>query len=103
MTTRRTFSIEEKLAMLQEAEENGVTETCRRYDLSHSVLNRWKRKLQDEGVDGLKQGYPRINPEVRKLEEENRRLSPTISLETLVCMDILVIIIIFTVPSILTI
>jgi transposase-like protein len=78
MTTRRTFSVEEKLALLQEAEENGATETCRRHDLSHSVLNRWKRKFQDEGVDGLKLGYPRVNMEVRKLEEENRRLKKII-------------------------
>ena len=78
MTTRRSFSIEEKLALLQEAEEIGVTETCRRHDLSSSVIHRWKHKFQDDGVEGLKPGYPRIDPQVRRLEEENRRLKKII-------------------------
>jgi transposase-like protein len=78
MTKRRTFSIEEKLALLREAEDNGITETCRRHDLSHSVVNRWKVKFQHEGVDGLKPGYPKVDPEVRRLEDENRRLKKII-------------------------
>ncbi|MCF8227256.1 MAG: transposase [Bacteroidales bacterium] len=64
MTKRRSFSIEEKLALLQEVEEIGVTETCRRHDLSHSVINRWRKKFEAEGVEGLKVGYPRVDPQV---------------------------------------
>jgi len=78
MTKRRSFSIEEKLALLQEVEEIGVTETCRRHDLSHSVINRWRKKFEADGVEGLKAGYPRVDPQVRRLEDENRRLKKII-------------------------
>jgi transposase-like protein len=54
MSKRRNFSIEEKLEFLQEVEEVGITETCHRHDLSHSVVNRWRRKFESDGVDGLK-------------------------------------------------
>jgi transposase-like protein len=78
MSKRRNFSIEEKLAFLQEVEEVGITETCRRHDLSHSVVNRWRRKFESDGVDGLKPGYSSVNPQVRKLEDENKRLKKII-------------------------
>ena len=78
MTKRRNFSVEEKLALLQEVEEFGVTETCRRHDLSHSVINRWRKRFEAEGVDGLKGGYTKVDPQVRKLEDENRRLKKII-------------------------
>ncbi|HOI00973.1 MAG TPA: transposase [Bacteroidales bacterium] len=78
MKKRRTFSIEEKLSLLREPESNGITETCRRHDLSHSVFNRWKYKFHQEGVEGLKPGYPKVDPEVRRLEDENRRLKKII-------------------------
>ena len=75
---RRNFSIEEKLALLREAEEIGITETCRRHDLSHSVINRWRHRFADAGVDGLQGGGTRVDPQVRRLEEENRRLKKII-------------------------
>ena len=78
MAQRRTFSIEEKLALLREVEEIGVTETCRRHDLSHSVINRWRKRFEAEGVDGLHGVITRVDPQVRKLEDENRRLKKII-------------------------
>ena len=78
MSKRRTFSIEEKLSVLREVEENGITETCRRHDLSHSVVNRWRKKFESDGVDGLTPGYGKADPQVRKLEDENKRLKKII-------------------------
>jgi transposase-like protein len=78
MSKRRTFSIEEKLSVLREVEENGITETCRRHDLSHSVVSRWRRKFESDGVDGLTSGHSKIDPQVRKLEDENKRLKKII-------------------------
>jgi len=53
MSKRRNFSIEEKLSVLREVEENGITETCRRHDLSHSVVSRWRRKFESyTWIDG---------------------------------------------------
>ena len=76
---RRQFTPEEKHSILQEAEQNGVTETCRKYNLAHSVLAYWKKKYLSKGKDGLKGGYRRVDPEVRALEEENERLKRIIA------------------------
>ena len=77
--TRRQFTPEEKFSILQESEREGVTETARKYNLAHSVLNYWKKKYLSKGKDGLKASYRKIDPEVRKLEEENERLKRLIA------------------------
>lgn len=77
--SRRQFSPEEKHSILQEAEREGHSETCRKYNLASSVLAYWKRKYLTKGKDGLKPGYKRIDPEVRALEEENERLKRIIA------------------------
>lgn len=77
--SRRQFSPEEKHSILQEAEREGHSETCRKYNLASSVLAYWKRKYLARGKDGLKPGYKRIDPEVRALEEENERLKRIIA------------------------
>lgn len=77
--SRRQFSPEEKHSILQEAEQEGHSETCRKYNLASSLLSYWKRKYLARGTDGLKPGYKRIDPEVRALEEENERLKRIIA------------------------
>jgi putative transposase len=77
--SRRQFSPEEKHSILQEAEREGHSETCRKYNLAASVLAYWKRKYLAKGKDGLKPGYKRIDPELRALEEENERLKRIIA------------------------
>lgn len=77
--SRRHFSPEEKHSILQEAEREGHSETCRKYNLASSVLAYWKRKYLAKGKDGLKPGYKRIDPELRALEEENERLKRIIA------------------------
>ena len=77
--SRRQFSPEEKHSILQEAEREGHSETCRKYNLASSVLAYWKRKYLAKGRDGLKPAYKRIDPEVRALEEENERLKRIIA------------------------
>ena len=57
MKTRRQFSPEEKYSIIQEAEREGITETARKYNLAHSVLNYWKKKYLANGKDGLKAAY----------------------------------------------
>jgi len=81
--TRRQFTPEEKYSILQEAEREGVTETARKYNLAHSVLNYWKRKYLVKGKDGLKPGYKKVDPQVRSLEEENARLKKIIANQAL--------------------
>src|SRR3990172_1530182 len=75
---RRQFTPEEKVSILKEAEQEGSTETCRKYNLASSVLSYWRKKYLSKGKEGLKPGYRRVDPEIRSLEEENRRLKKII-------------------------
>lgn len=81
--TRRQFSPEEKYSILQEAEREGFTETCRKYNLATSVLSYWKRKYLAKGKDGLKLSFRKIDPQTRALEEENVRLKKIIANQAL--------------------
>lgn len=81
--TRRSFTPEERLSLIQEAEREGYMETCRKYNLSPTLLSRWKQKYQAKGAEGLKPAYRRVDPEVRALEEENERLKRIIARQAL--------------------
>jgi len=81
--TRRQFTPEEKHSILQEAEREGHTETCRKYNLASSVLASWKKKYLSQGKEGLKAAYKRVDPQVRALEEENERLKRIIAKQTI--------------------
>ena len=81
--TRRKFSVEQKLQIIQESEQIGITPTIRKYDLSPSLLLRWKHQFNSNGLAGLKPQYARIDPNVRALEEENARLKKIIANQAL--------------------
>ena len=81
--TRRQFTPEEKLSILQEAEREGTTETARKYNLAHSVVNYWKNKYLTKGKSGLKAGYKKVDPQLRALEDENVRLKNIIANQAL--------------------
>jgi len=79
MGKRRTFSPEDRLAILQEGQREGQTETCRKYNLAPSLYQGWKKKYLDKGYNGLKPSYNRVDPEKRALEEENEMLKKIIA------------------------
>lgn len=81
--TRRSFTVEQKLQIIQDSEQMGITPTLRKYNLSPSLLLRWKRQFNDNGVAGLKPQYYRVDPNVRALEEENARLKKIIANQAL--------------------
>lgn len=81
--TRRKFSPEERLAIIQEAEREGSAQTSRKYNLSPSLLGKWKQRYLGKGIEGLKSAYKRIDPEVRRLEDENERLKKIIAKQAL--------------------
>ena len=81
--TRRTFTAEDRLSLLREAENEGFTETCRKHNLSPALLSRWRKKYLAKGAEGLKPAYKRVDPEVRALEEENERLKRIIAKQAL--------------------
>lgn len=81
--SRRQFSAEQKLQIIQEAEQTGVTQTLRKHNLSHSVYLRWKNAFNQGGPSKLKPQYHKIDPELRALQEENARLKKIIGNQAL--------------------
>jgi putative transposase len=69
---RRSFSDSEKLAIINEADQFGVTQTIRKHNLSHSVFRRWKENFNSGGVSNLQSYGRQRNPEVDTLEEQIR-------------------------------
>jgi len=72
---KRTFTNEEKIRIIKEASENGVTPTCEKYGLYAASYYSWKKKLDEMGVDGLQHGMtPEHLKRIRQLEKENQLL-----------------------------
>ena len=80
---RRTFTPEDRLSILQEAQREGQAQSCRRYNLSISVMLRWMKKYPSQGINGLKPAYRKVDPGLRDLEEENERLNKNIARQAL--------------------
>lgn len=83
MRTKRSFSPEERLSILQESQREGQTATCRKYNIAPSLFIRWKKKYLEKGIDGLKPSYKRVDPVLLALEEENERLKKIIAKQAL--------------------
>ena len=77
------FTPEEKVSILQEAEREGLTEICRKYNLAHSVVSYWKKKYLAKGKPGLAGDYRRVDSKVKELEAENEKLRRIISKQAL--------------------
>jgi putative transposase len=72
---KRTWTVEEKLSMLKEAEDKGIAQTCRKYGVYQSLFHIWKEKFDQNGADGLKPQYVKRNErEIQQLKSENSRL-----------------------------
>jgi putative transposase len=80
---RRSFSVEQKLQIIQESDQIGITQTLRKHNLSHSVFLRWKNQFNAGGAKLLQPQYHKIDPEVRALQEENARLKKIIGNQAL--------------------
>src|SRR5882672_4992717 len=80
---RRKFTVEQKLQIIQEADQEGVTQALRKHNLSHSVFLRWKNQFNTGGAGSLQSQYRKIDPEVRALQEENARLKKIIGNQAL--------------------
>ena len=81
--TRRSFSVEQKLQIIQEADQIGVTQVLRKHNLSNSVFLRWKNQFNEGGAVSLQPQYKKVDPELRALQEENARLKKIIGNQAL--------------------
>jgi len=79
MSTKRKWTADEKLAILKESEQHGVTATIRKHGIYSQTLYGWKEKYDLEGQAGLSQAYKRVNPELKKLQLENQRLKEIVA------------------------
>jgi putative transposase len=82
-TTRRKFTPEERLSIIQEGQREGRAQTLRKYNISPSLYDKWRSKYLRDGLEGLKPRYKRIDPIVRDLQEENERLKRIIAKQAL--------------------
>ncbi|MGI6757330.1 MAG: transposase [Bacteroidaceae bacterium] len=80
---RRKFTPEDRLSILREAEREGRANTLRKYNISPSLYNRWRKKYLSEGLKGLKDEYKRTDPEVLALQAENERLKRIVARQAL--------------------
>ena len=82
-TTRRKFTPEERLSILQEGEREGQSLAIRKYNIAPSLNARWKHKYLHDGIYGLKDKHKKVDPELRELELENERLKRIIAKQAL--------------------
>lgn len=86
---RRNFSPEQKYEMVKDIESQAtIREGLGKYGLQYSVYRRWKRQLEVGIRSSLRSGRPRKDPEMRKLEAENRRLREALLQQSLILSDI---------------
>ena len=77
MSTRK-LTLEEKVKIVQEAEQLGFTETGLKYNISARQIYRWRDKLQKGGSKALSYGA-KIDPELKALKEENMQLKKLVA------------------------
>lgn len=80
---RRKWSAEQKLRIIQEANQYGTTETLRKYQIGQSLFYRWKLGFDNQGLQGLQPQYATIDPELKQLQLENERLKRIIANQAL--------------------
>ena len=83
MSKRRSFTKEQKMQILREAETEGMLATCRKHEIAQSLFYRWKHAFEQKGVDGLQGQYYLVDPEVKALQEENEKLKKIIGKQAL--------------------
>ncbi len=69
---KRTWSVEEKLAILKDIDSLGVVEGCRKHGIYTMTYYDWKQKLESNGESGLVPYFKKQETkELKKLQEEN--------------------------------
>jgi putative transposase len=69
---KRKFNKEEKLRIIKEASEHGVTTTLEKHGIYPATFYTWKKKLETMGEEGFQHGMtPAHLKEIRRLEKEN--------------------------------
>ncbi len=81
MSTKQ-LTLEEKVKIVHEAEQNGFTEVALKYNISSRQIYRWRDKLQKGGSKALSYGS-KIDPQLKSLMEENLQLKKLVAKQAL--------------------
>ena len=72
---KRTFTKEEKLHLLKEASEHGVTATLEKHGIYPATYYSWRKKYETMGEAGFRHGMtPAHLKENKRLKKENQTL-----------------------------
>lgn len=75
----RIFTPEQKYEILKDIEKYPtVREGLEKYQISPSVYHRWKRQLAVGVNASLRNARPLKSPDLKRLEEENRKLKEVV-------------------------
>jgi putative transposase len=78
--SKRTFTKHEKMSILKEASEQGVTITLEKYGIYPATYYSWKKKFESMGEEGLDYGMTKAHlKRIRELEKENRLLKELVA------------------------
>jgi putative transposase len=80
---RRKFPLEQKLQIVQEAAAYGVVKALRKYQLSYSVLSRWRQQLAGMMQVTANTDTSYAKKELDALQLENTRLKKIIANQAL--------------------
>jgi putative transposase len=76
---KRTFTKEEKLAIIKEVSEQGLKVTLEKHKIFPASYYSWKKKFEEMGEDGFTHGItPAQLKRIRELEKENKMLKELI-------------------------
>src|SRR6478736_1452206 len=80
-SSRRRFTDDQKLEILHQADESGVTAVLREHRLAYSVFARWKQKflLHVSTTTEVIREVNKTRSELKLLNEENLRLKKIIA------------------------
>ena len=72
---KRTWTGEEKEAILRDVEKPGIVIGCRKHGIYATTYYAWKKKYEEGGIEALRSKYSRKElKDLKKLEKENARL-----------------------------
>jgi len=75
MKEKRTFTKEQKLQILKEVSEKGITITLEKHGIYPASYYSWKKKYETMGEAGFRHGMtPEHIKEIKRLEKENELL-----------------------------
>lgn len=80
MNKKVVFTADEKLSIIKEAEEFGVADTMRKYDIPITTYKQWLKKYEMDGFEGLDPNFkPFSNPQFKQLKQEQVKMKKLVS------------------------